>query len=190
LTVKTDVSRFHIHDELTAPDESAPLLHRALAAGGSVSNLVGVLAGSPYVLRAFTRLRGELRGGELPMLTRHRIALAISELRGDEYSLGLHAAAARAAGLGIDEVSKARSFTSGDPREAGLLAYLRAAVTTDGPPPVHLHEEARELDWTDGQILEAIAHAALSEFQSLIANAAELPQDLRGARSTVLPSAA
>ena len=52
MTVKTEVSRFHIHDELTAPDESAPLLKSIQAAGGSVSKFVGVLAGAPAVLRA------------------------------------------------------------------------------------------------------------------------------------------
>jgi len=45
LTVKTEVSRFHIHDELTAPDESAPILKSIQAGGAAVSKFVGVLAG-------------------------------------------------------------------------------------------------------------------------------------------------
>ena len=50
-------------------------------------------------------------------------------------------------------------------------------LATDGRPSAHLGEEARESGWTDEQLLEAVAHAALSEFQSLISNAAALPQD-------------
>jgi hypothetical protein len=42
--------------------------------------------------------------------------------------------------------------------------------------------------WTDEEILEAVAHLALNEFQSLIAGAAELPQDQATPR--VLPTAA
>jgi AhpD family alkylhydroperoxidase len=188
VTVKTDVSRFHIHDELTAPDESAPLIKSIQAAGGAVSKFVGVLAGSPAVLRAYTRMRSELRGGVLPQATRERIALAVAEHREDNYSIAQHAKSARRAGLGLDEVSRARSFTSADPKEAALLDFLKAALETEGSPPAHLHEEAREAGWSDEEILEGVGHLALNEFQSLIASAAALPQDQ--ATPSVLPSAA
>ena len=188
MTVKTAVSRFHIHDELTAPDESAPLLKSIQAAGGAVTKFVGVLAGAPAVLRAYTRMRSELRGGVLPRPTRERIALAVAEKRGDEYSIAQHAKSARRAGLGLDEVSKARGFTSEDPREAALLKFLEATLESQGNPPNHLHEEAREIGWSDEEILEAVGHLALNEFQSLIASAAALPKDQ--ATPEVLPSAA
>jgi AhpD family alkylhydroperoxidase len=188
VTVKTAVSRFHIHDELTAPDESAPLLKSIQAAGGAVTKFVGVLAGAPSVLRAYTRMRSELRGGVLPQATRERIALAVAEHRNDAYSIAQHAKSARRAGLGLDEVSRARSFTSGDAKEAALLSYLQATLEVEGYPPHHLHEEAREIGWTDEEILEAVAHLALNEFQSLIASAAALPKDQ--ATPAVLPSAA
>jgi hypothetical protein len=184
VTVKTAVSRFQIHDELTAPDESAPLIKTIQATGGAVTKFVGVLAGAPAVLRAYTRMRSELRGGVLPQATRERIA----EHREDNYSIAQHAKSARRAGLGLDEVSRARSFTSADPKEAALLLYLKEALDADGPPPLHLHEEAREMGWTDEEILEAVGHLALNEFQSLIASAAALPKDQATPR--VLPSAA
>jgi AhpD family alkylhydroperoxidase len=133
-------------------------------------------------------MRHELREGVLPRATRERIALAIAERRGDPYSIAQHAKTARAAGLGLDEVSRARSFTSGDEKEAALLAFLEALIATDGRPSQHLAEEAREHGWTDEELLEAVAHTALNEFQSLIANAAALPQDQSD--PSVLPSAA
>ena len=89
----------------------------------------------------------------------------------------------RTAGLGLDEVSRARSFTSADEKEAALLTYLKEALDADGPPPLHLHEEAREMGWTDEEILEAVGHLALNEFQSLIASAAALPKDQATPRS-------
>ena len=188
MTVKTDMSRFDIHDELTAPDASARVLKSVAAAGGSVSKFIGVLAGAPAALRAYTRMRSELRGGELPRQTRERIALAVAEHRGDTYGIAQHARTARAAGLGLDEISRARSFESGDEREAALLAFLEATLDADGRPAHHLLEEAREIGWTDEQLLEAVAHLALSEFQSLIANAAALPQDQSD--PSILPEAA
>lgn len=188
MTVKTDMSRFHIHDELTAPEGSVKIIKGVQTGGGAVSKFIGVLAGAPAALRSYARMRHELRGGSLPEATRVRIGLAVAERRGDPYSLAQHAKTARAAGLGLDEISLARSFASSDEREGALLAFLEALAATDGRPAQHLAEEAREHDWTDEQLLEAVAHLAMNEFQSLIANAAELPQDQSD--SSVLPSAA
>jgi AhpD family alkylhydroperoxidase len=188
MTVKTDISRFDIHDELTAPDASARLIKSVASAGGAVSKFIGVLAGAPSALRAYARMRSELRGGSLPRQTRERIALAVGEHRGDTYSIAQHARTARAAGLGLDEIASARSFTSSDPREAALLAFLESVLDSEGHPELHLLEEAREIGWTDEQIIEAIAHLALSEFQSLVANAAALPQDQSD--PSILPEAA
>jgi AhpD family alkylhydroperoxidase len=189
MTIKTDISRFDIHDELTAPEGSVKILRGVQSAsGGAVSKFVGVLAGSPAALRAFTRMRHELRDGKLPRPTRERIALAVAERRGDPYSIAQHARTARAGGLGLDEISLARGFKSADPREAALLAFLEAVLSTDGRPSTHLVEEAREVGWDDEQMLEAVAYVALNEFQSLISNAAALPQDQTD--PTVLPTAA
>jgi alkylhydroperoxidase family enzyme len=41
---------------------------------------------------------------------------------------------------------------------------------------VHL-EEAREADWTDEQILEAIAHVSLNSFTNLVTKAGDVPLD-------------
>jgi AhpD family alkylhydroperoxidase len=188
MTVKTDMSRFDIHDELTAPGGSERILKGVSTAGGSVSKFIGVLAGAPAALRAFARMRSELRSGNLPRQTRERIGLAVAEHRGDAYSIAQHARTARAAGLGLDEISSARGFTSSDSREAALLAFLESVLESDGHPELHLLEEAREIGWEDEQILEAIAHVALSEFQSMVANAAALPQDQTD--PAVLPKAA
>jgi AhpD family alkylhydroperoxidase len=188
MTVKTDMSRFDIHDELTAPDETARLLRGMSDAGGSVSKFVGLLAGSPAAMRAFARMRHELRGGVLPRPTSERIALAVAQQRGDTYSVAQHARTARTAGLGLDEVSRARSWNSNDPREAALLAFLKAVFESEGRPAHHLLEEAREVDWSDEELLEAVAHLALNEFQSLMSNAAALPQDQTD--PTILPAAA
>ena len=177
MTVKTDYSRFDIHDELSAPDGSIPILKGVSTASGSISKLVGVLAGSPAALRAWVRMRSELRAGVLPEATRLRIALAVAERRNDDYSVAQHAGVARRSGLGLDEISRARSFSSADPKQEALLAFLEATLAADGRPDKHLQEEAREVGWTDEEILEAIGQAALNEFQSLVANAAELPRE-------------
>src|SRR6478736_4200303 len=65
--MKTPMSRFQIHDDLTAPEGSVPVLRGALATGGQLPNFLGVIAGSPAVLRAYARFRSELRHGRLKL---------------------------------------------------------------------------------------------------------------------------
>ena len=149
---KNPMSRFQIHDELTAPEGSVPVLRGALATGGQLPNFLGVLAGSPAALRGYARFRSEP-------------------------GIALHARTARQAGLGLDEVALAREFDSHDEREAMLLRYLKALVEGQGRPPMHLHEECREAGWTDEQILEAVAVVALETFTALVNVAGDIPVD-------------
>src|SRR5437763_3515681 len=175
--MKTPMSRFQIHDDLTAPEGSVAVLRGALATGGQLPNFLGVLAGSPAALRAYARFRSELRHGKLTLPTLERIALAVAEFYGSEPGIATHSRAARGVGVPIDEVAAARNFTSKDPREAALLRYLKALLEERGHAPMHLHEEAREAGWDDEQILEAIAAVALEGLTAMINVAGEVPVD-------------
>jgi AhpD family alkylhydroperoxidase len=175
--MKTPMSRFHIHDDLTAPDGSVPVLKGALATGGQLPNFLGVLAGSPAALRAYARFRSELRHGKLDLATSERIALAVAEHYKSQPGVAMHSRMARAAGLTLDEVALAREFDSRDERQALLLRYLKALVADGERPPMHLHEEAREAGWSDEQLLEAIAHVALETFTATINVAGDVPVD-------------
>ena len=175
--MKISMSRFQIHDDLTAPEGSAPVLRGALATGGQLPNFLGVLAGSPAALRGYARFRSELRHGKLTLATLERIALAVAEHYGSNPGIEMHSRTARAAGLALDEVALARKFSSKDEREAALLRYLQAMLTSGGRPPMHLHEEAREAGWDDEQILEAIGAVALETFAAMVNLAGEVPVD-------------
>ena len=187
--MKTKESRFQVHDELTAPERSVPILKGALAGGGQLPNFIGVLAGSPAVLRAYARFRSELRHGSLPYATQQRIALAVAEHQGSEYALSTLQRTARDAGLGLDEIALAREFDSRDERESILLRYVKALLQSEGPPPRHLHEEALEAGWTDEQVLEAVAHVALASFGNLVTRAGDVPLDGSSENSRVLQAA-
>src|SRR3569623_2024441 len=139
--MKTKESRFQVHDELTAPERSLPILKGALSTGGQLSNFLGVLAGSPAVLRAYARFRSELRHGSLPLKTQQRVALAVAEHDQSEYWLATLQRTARESGLGIDEIGLARRFDSREEGEAVLLRYVRGLLDANGSaPPAHLHE--------------------------------------------------
>ncbi|MEA2255543.1 MAG: hypothetical protein QOG35_1588 [Solirubrobacteraceae bacterium] len=175
--MKTPMSRFQIHDELTAPEGSVPVLRGALATGGQLPNFLGVLAGSPAALRGYARFRSELRHGTLDRQTLERIAIAVAEHYRSAPGIALHARTARQAGLSLDEVTLAREFDSRDERESILMRYLKALVEGQARPPMHLHEEAREAGWTDEQILEAVAVVALETFTAMVNVAGDVPVD-------------
>jgi alkylhydroperoxidase family enzyme len=175
--MKTKESRFQVHDELTAPERSVPVLKGALTGGGQLPNFIGVLAGAPAALRAYARLRSELRHGSLPWSTQQRIALAVSEHQHSEYALSTLQRTARDAGLGLDEIALAREFDSRDEREAVLLRFVRSLLEGEAAPPRHLLEEAREAGWSDEQILEAVAHVTLTSFGNLVTRAGDVPVD-------------
>src|SRR5438045_9191278 len=112
--MKTPMSRFQIHDDLTAPEGSVAVLRGALASGVQLPDFRGVLAGSPAALRAYARFRSELRHGKLTLATLERIALAVADHYHAEPGIAMHSRTARAAGLALDEVANARQFTSKD----------------------------------------------------------------------------
>lgn len=175
--MKTQMSRFPIHDDLSAPEGSLPILRGALASAGQLPNFIGALAGSPAALRGYARFRSELRHGTLKLQTLERVSLAVAHHYESKPGLALHERTARQAGLGLDEIALAKEWDSNDALDALLLKYLRALVVDQTRPPMHLHEEAREAGWTDEQILEAIAFATLETFTALINVAGEVPVD-------------
>jgi alkylhydroperoxidase family enzyme len=171
------MSRFQIHDDLTAPEASLPVLKGALATGGQLPNFLGVLAGSPAALRAYARFRSELRHGKLTLPTLERIALAVANHFGSKPGIALHSRAARGAGLSLDEIALAGDFESRDEKQAALLRYLHLLFDSNGRPPMHVHEEAREAGWDDEEILEAIAYASLEAFTAMVNVAGDVPVD-------------
>ena len=175
--MKTQMSRFQIHDDLTAPEDFLPVLKGAMASGGQLPNFLGVLAGSPAALRAYARARSELRHGSLTLPTLERIALAVAEHYRSAPGIAVHSRTARQVGVGIDEVARARGWESSDPSEAAMLRYLKALVLQRGAVPHHLHEEAREAGWSDEQLLEAIAVLSLESFTAMVNVAGEIPVD-------------
>ena len=48
------------------------------------------------------------------------------------------------------------------------MRYLKEVLDAEGGPPMHLHEEARELGWDDEQLIEAIAFASLEVFTAMV----------------------
>jgi alkylhydroperoxidase family enzyme len=171
------MSRFKIHDDETAPERSIPVLKGASKTAGQVPNLLGVLAGSPSALRAYVRMHQELRHSSLPRGTAERIALAVAELHGSEPDRAQQALQARRAGLGLDEITRARNWRSNDADQDALLRWLKPLARHEGEVAAHLHEEAHEVGWTDEQLLESVAIVAQESLAAMVNVAGDVPVD-------------
>ena len=175
--MKTTMSRFQIHDDLTAPDGSLPVLRGALATGGQLPNFLGVLAGSPAALRGYARFRAELKRGTLNRATLERISLAVAEHYGSAPGIALHSRTARVGGPRPRRGRQGARVRLRRPQAGGTDALPKAVVDGEDGPPMHLHEEARELGWDDEQLIEAIAYASLEVFTAMVNVAGDVPID-------------
>ena len=136
--MKTKESRFQVHDELTAPERSLPVLKGALAAGGQLSNFIGVLAGSPAALRAYARFRSELRHGTLSLPTLERIALAVAEHYHSEPGTAMHSRTARQA-----NPQRRAAAPHKRPAAAGAVPQRTAAAARHPVSPPANHRRSR-----------------------------------------------
>ena len=176
--MKTKESRFQVHDELTAPERSLPILKGALSGGGQLSNFLGVLAGAPAVLRAYARFRSELRHGSLPLKTQQRDrARASPSTRAASTRCRCSSARRARPGSASTRSRSHASSTRATSARPRCCATCARCSSRDGAPPMHFHEEAREAGWDDEQILEAVAHVALGTFTNLVTRAGDVPRD-------------
>lgn len=173
----TTMSRFKIHDEESAPQAAQPILKSALKSGGQLPNFLGVLGGAPAALRGYMRLRAELRHHALPPGTVERIALACANHHHAEPDLTQHARAGRAAGIGLDEIMRAQRWSSEEPKQQALLAWLQPLAEHHGHVPASLHEQALEAGWTEAQLIEAVAVYTLESFSAMVDVAGDVPVD-------------
>ena len=188
--MKTQMSRFQIHDDLTAPEGSAPVLRGVLAAGGQLPNFLGVLAGSPAALRAYARFRAELRHGAPARWPRSNG----SRWRSPSITAPSRASTCTAVPRGAPGSASTRSrwrasSTAATRARRRCCATCSALVPEPGGPPMHLHEEAREAGWSDEEILEAIAYAALETLTAMINLAGDVPLDGSAEESRTLRAA-
>lgn len=65
-----------------------------------------------------------------------------------------------------EEIRQAQGFESDDARRAGGLRFVREVVETRGHPSDEALIGAREAGYSDEEIMEMIAHVALTTFSN------------------------
>lgn len=158
----------------------AGIFNAARAAMGKVPNLYRVLAHAPAALEVYTGSRGFLRRGVLTPQAQEQIAIAVATANGCDYCLAAHTGAARAAGVSAQDRATAQQGLTSDPGTQAILQLALAVNTSHGQASGQALEAARAAGLTDAEILETIAHVAVSiltnSVNNLIGTALDFPR--------------
>ncbi|OLZ43554.1 carboxymuconolactone decarboxylase family protein [Amycolatopsis keratiniphila] len=149
-------------DPADAPAKSAELLGDIIERHGSVGPMISAMANSPALLQGYLDFSRAMKRAKLPRALGEKISLALQEWIGCALCLQAHTRAARAAGLGDDDIALARQGTSTDRREAALIAY---AVRVLAEPASIGDEDVAELrrhGWSDRHIADTVGLVSLN----------------------------
>lgn len=152
-----------------APALAQPLLHAVERMLGVVPNLFRLEATSPAALEGHLGLSDALGKGELDPATRERIALAVANVNGCTYCNSAHTyLATNLAKLSDAEIAANRVGGSTDPKADAAVKFAVKIARERG----HVSEEdvrqAKLAGFSDGQLVEIVAHVALNTLTNYI----------------------
>ena len=131
---------------------------------GRISNFTRALANSPAALEAYLHFSESLAGGFLSAQLREQIALIVAEINSCQYCLSAHSSIGLIVGLSEEEITNARRASSTDLKSDAALKFVRALVLQRGEVSQDDLDGVRDAGFTDGEIVEIVAHVALSIF--------------------------
>jgi uncharacterized peroxidase-related enzyme len=136
---------------------------------GSAPNLFRLTANSPAALEGYLGLNGALSKGELDAATRERIALAIANVNGCTYCNSAHTyLAANMAKLSEAEIAANRAGSSTDPKADAAVKLAVKIARERGHVGENDLRAAKTAGFTDGQLVEIVAHVALNTLTNYI----------------------
>lgn len=144
---------------------------------GVVPNMMRTMAQSPRVLEGYLGLNGALSRGLLPVRLREQIALAVAQANECDYCLSAHTFLGRGAGLSEDQLEASRDGNAADARTSAALQFALAVVQSRGGISDGELAGLRSAGFSDGEIVEIVAHVALNVFTNYINRVAQTDID-------------
>ncbi|RZL30107.1 MAG: carboxymuconolactone decarboxylase [Rubrivivax sp.] len=175
-------SRIPLLSATDAPAPSRPVLEAVHGAFGATPNMFRAVANSPAALQAMWGFFGALGGGAIPTMLAEQIAVAVADRNACEYCLAAHTALGRKAGASSAEMSAAQAGESADPATAAALRFALKLVEARGQVGSDDVLALRAAGFTDGQVVEILAHVALNLFTNYVNVAFAVPVDFPGVK--------
>lgn len=160
-----------------APAASRPLLDAVHGAFGATPNMFRAVAHSPAALQALWGFFGALGNGTLTPRLGEQIAVAVADRNACDYCLAAHTALGRKAGATAEEMRAAQAGESADPATAAALRFALRVVEARGQVAEADVASLRAAGFSDGQVVEILAHVALNLFTNYVNVAFAVPVD-------------
>jgi uncharacterized peroxidase-related enzyme len=158
------MSRIQPVDHEQAVGKTRGLLDAVKAKLGMAPNMMKTMAQSPAVLEAYLSFGGALEAGKLNPRVREQIALITAEVNRCDYCAAAHTAIGRMVGLDEAGIWAARQGQSSDEKTDAALKFARALILSRGEISDAEVTAVREAGFSDGEIVEILAHVALNIF--------------------------
>ncbi|WP_411958543.1 carboxymuconolactone decarboxylase family protein [Paracoccus homiensis] len=151
------------------PEASQPLLEGVKKSLGTVPNLFRLIANSPASLEGYLGLSGALGKGRLNAATRERLALAVANYNGCDYCNSAHTYIGKnLAKLDDAELAANRAGSSTDAKANAALRFALKIAAERGRVGAEDVQAAREAGFSDGELVEIVAHVALNTLTNYV----------------------
>jgi uncharacterized peroxidase-related enzyme len=144
---------------------------------GATPNMFKAVANSQAALTSMWGSFGALGSGELGAPLGEQIAVAVANRNRCDYCLAAHHYLGKGAGLSETQLRNAQAGKSDDPRTAAALSFALSIVENRGQVSAAHLQATRAAGFSDGQIVEIVAHVALNLFTNYVNIALDVPVD-------------
>ncbi|MCC3860171.1 carboxymuconolactone decarboxylase family protein [Pseudemcibacter aquimaris] len=162
------MSRINLVTTETANPEQQELFDAIQGQLGMVPNFLRIFANSPAALTAFLGLHSIADAGELDLMTKERIALALAEQNACEYCVSAHTAIGRKAGLTGAEMDANRAGTSQDAKAAIAVKFAKSLAEHNGEVTTSELLEMRNAGYSEAEIVEVITHVGMNVLTNIL----------------------
>jgi len=159
------------------PAESKPTLDAFAKNIGFTPNMMAAFAQSPIAFNAWATLLGSLSKA-LDVKTRDSIGLAVSEVNGCDYCLGVHSfTAEHMARMPAEDILLARKGHASDAKRDAAIQFARKVIETRGKVGDADVQAVHDAGYTDANVMEIVALVAMYSLTNFFNNVFDPEKD-------------
>ena len=160
-----------------AQGKSRELLEAVKKQMGSVPNIFKGFANSPAVLEFYLAQSKALADGDLDPKLREQIALTLAGINQCDYCASAHTFLGKKAGISPSELAANLVGQSGDAKTGAALRFARTVADMRGRIEDEDLRRVRDVGFSEGEIVEMIAHVGINLFTNYFNNIARTEVD-------------
>lgn len=158
------------------PAESKQTLDTFSKNLGFTPNMMTAFAASPIAFNAWAALRASLSKA-LDLKTRESISLAVSEVNGCNYCLGVHTFGAAHAKMSPEDIILARKGRANNPKTDAAVQFAKKVIETRGQVGDDDVNAVRNAGYTDANIIEMVTLVSVYSLTNFFNNVFEPEND-------------